>query len=427
MDAIRPGHPVIPSDPTARQEWSRNWTLVLAAGIGVSFFSFMSPALGLFFDALHAEFGWSRTQLTMGMTFGALITVFGSPFVGSLIDRWGSRRLALPGLVATMLTIAGFSLANGSVTQWIGLWIVFGLISLTVKTTIWTIAVAGVFSASRGLALGVTLSGTALAQVVVAPLGNWLISTQGWRAAFMWLGLGWGGIALIASLWFLYDVHDQRRAAARANPTDVVAEIPDLHGLTIGQAWRDSALWRVGIATLLILTVTIAVTVHQFPILVDAGLVRSEAAWVGSLVGIAGIVGKLVTGWLLDRFHARWVGGITLASTAIAYPLLIKGFAPAIVVILAIMVSGYAAGTKIQICNYLTARYAGMRNYGAIFGMMASMIALAGAIGPIIGGISFDLAGSYEPLLWGGAIISLISGALIFSLGRYPTWSSDAE
>lgn len=411
---------------TASQEWRRYWTLVLAASIGVSFFSFMSPALGLFMDSLSREFGWSRTQISLGMSIGAIITVIGSPFAGMLIDRWGSRRLALPGLVLTAASIAAFGLSTGSVALWIGMWLVFGFISMTVKTTVWSTAVAGVFDTSRGLALGVTLSGTAAAQVIVAPLGNWLITTQGWRAAFLWLGFGWGAVALLFSLLFLYDIHDHRRAAIKSGGEAVTAR-DDLPGLTVAQAWRDSALWRVAIATLLILAVTIAVNVHQFPIIVDAGMTRADAGWIGSAVGIAGIIGKLVTGWLLDRFHARWIGGITLASTAIAYPLLIKGVSGTPVIIAAMMVSGYAAGTKIQICNYLTARYAGIRNYGTIFGFMASMIALAGAIGPLLGGVAYDMSGSYAPLLWGGALISLVSGALIFSLGRYPDWTVKPE
>lgn len=410
----------------AAGEWRQHWPLVLAASLGVSFFSFMSPALGLFFDALHAEFGWSRTQLSMGMTFGALLTVVGSPFVGRLIDKFGSRRLALPGVALTAVTIAAFGLANGSVAQWIALWLAFGVISLSVKTTVWSTAVSGAFSASRGLALGFALSGAALAQVVVAPLGNWLIQSQGWRAAFAWLGLGWGGITLLFCVLFLFDAHDRRRAAAKL-AGGAVAALPDLSGLTIAQAWRDSSLWRVALATLLTLMITIAITVHQFPIIVDTGMTRQDAAWIGSMVGVAGIVGKVTTGWLLDRFHARWVGGITLAATALVWPLLIKGVASDALVIFAMLVSGYTAGTKIQVCNYLTARYAGLRNFGTVFGFMASMIALAGAIGPILGGLAYDRAGSYAPLLWGGCVVSLLSGALIFSLGRYPDWSEGAD
>ena len=412
--------------PTAAQEWKQNWLLVLAASVGVSFFSFMSPALGWFIEPLHDAFGWSRTELTMGATAGAIITVIGSPFVGSLIDRWGSRRLALPGLLLTALSIAAFGLADGSVRQWIILWVVFGLISLLVKTTVWSTAVAGVFSASRGLALGVTLSGTALAQVIVAPLCNWLIETQGWRPAFAWLGLGWGGFALIICALFLFDIHDQRRTAAKAKGV-ANASVGDLPGLTIAQAWRDNRLWRIALVTVLTLMFTIAVTVHQVPILTDAGLTRGNVAWVGMAVGIAGIVGKLVTGWLLDRFHVRWIGGLTLASTAIAYPLLIQGFASNAVVIAAMLAIGYTAGTKIQLCNYLTARYAGIRNYGAIFGFMASMIALAAATGPLVGGIIYDQLGGYTAFLMMGTAISLISGALIFSLGAYPDWTLTSD
>ena len=245
----------------ATAEWRQHWPVVLAAGVGVSFFSFMSPALGLFFSSLHAEFGWTRTELSMGMTFGALLTVFLSPFAGRLIDKFGSRRIALPGLVLTACSITAFGFANGAIAQWIILWLAFGIISLSVKTTVWSTAVASIFSSSRGLALGVMLSGTALAQVIVAPLGNWLIETQGWRAAFAWLGLGWGGIALGLCVLFLFDIHDQRRKAAREGKVEQVIELP---GLTIAEAWRDSSLWRVAIATLLILSVTIAITVHQF-------------------------------------------------------------------------------------------------------------------------------------------------------------------
>ncbi|MFM5907382.1 MAG: MFS transporter [Novosphingobium sp.] len=113
---------------------------------------------------------WSRTQISLGMSLGAIITVIGSPFAGMLIDRWGSRRLALPGLVLTAASIAAFGLSTGSIALWIGLWLIFGFISMSVKTTVWSTAVAGLFDASRGLALGVTLSGTAATPVNVAAM-----------------------------------------------------------------------------------------------------------------------------------------------------------------------------------------------------------------------------------------------------------------
>jgi predicted MFS family arabinose efflux permease len=409
---------------TKAGEWKRNWTLVVTAALGFSFVSFMTPAAGIFMGPLSNEFGWNRTQLSVGVAIAGMIGMCGSPFFGFLLDRWGARRLALPGIVLTALATAAFSFANGSFIQWVILWIFWGLAALTIHSTTWSTAVASVFQQGRGLALGLTLSGTAMAQVIVPPLTNWLITTQGWRSAYLYLGLGWGGAALCLGFFFLYDARDRHRIQSMdaKKHSELRALMP---GLSIAQAWRSSELWRVAISTFLILTITIAVLVHQFPILLEAGLTRPQAAWLASLAGLAGIAGKLITGSLIDKFHARWIGGVTLASTAIAYPLLMEEIQNASLIAVGIIISGYAAGTKIQLCGYLTARYAGMRNYGAIFGFMTSMIALASALGPIAAGMSFDRFGSYTPLLAVGAVISLISGALILSLGAYPLWDKD--
>ncbi|WP_443478529.1 MFS transporter [Novosphingobium aerophilum] len=406
---------------TAGAEWRRHWPMVLAACIGFSFMSFMTAAAGVFMDPLAAEFHWGRTELSAGMAIASLLSILCSPFIGILIDRHGSRRLALPGLVLTSLAIAAFSQVNGSIPQWLALWVIWGVVALLVQSTLWSAAIASVFRVGRGLALGVTMSGTALAQVVAPPLSNALIEAFGWRTAYIALGLGWGGLALVLSALFLFDVRDQarRRQSQGKGPPEAA---PDLPGLGIGQAWRDISLWKVAVATFLVLTVTIAVVVHQFPILVEAGMSRSQAAWLVSLSGVAGVMGKLVSGTLIDRFHARTVGGITLASTAVGWPLLMQGIATPVTIVIGIMISGYAAGTKIQLCSYLTARYAGMRHYGTIFGFMTSVIALASAIGPLAAGLSYDRYGSYTPLLLAGVAISLISGGLVFSLRPYPEW-----
>ncbi|WP_279389734.1 MFS transporter [Novosphingobium sp. PhB165] len=399
--------------------------MVLAACIGFSFMSFMTAAAGVFMDPLAAEFHWGRTELSLGMAIASMLSILCSPFIGILIDRHGSRRMALPGLVLTSLAIAAFSQANGSLAQWLGLWIAWGVVALLVQSTLWSAAIASVFRVGRGLALGVTMSGTALAQVVAPPLSNYLIDMFGWRSAYVVLGLGWGGFALLLSAFFLFDVRDRaRRQSLQTQGT--AEETVILPGLAIGEAWRDVSLWKVAAATFLVLTVTIAVVVHQFPILVEAGMSRTQAAWLVSLSGVAGVMGKLVSGTLIDRFHARMVGGITLASTAIGWPMLMAGIATPVTIVIGIMISGYAAGTKIQLCSYLTARYAGMRNYGTIFGFMTSVIALASAIGPLAAGISYDRFGSYTPLLLVGVAISLISGGLVFSLRSYPDWGVQA-
>ena len=411
---------------SAYDEWRRNWTLVLAATIGFSFHSVMAVATGVFMDPLGQEFGWNRAQQSSGVSIASGVAMVLSPFFGALIDRWGTRRLAIPGLALTSISVASFALTNGTMTQWFALWTIYALVALAVKSTVWTAAVASVFSASRGLAIGVTLGGTALAQIIIPPLANWLIADFGWRGAFFWLGTGWGSIALVLSVLFLYDAHDQRRQLREAGADPGIAA-PVLSGLSIGEAWRDAALWRIAISTFVIMVVTFALVVHQFPLLVEAGISRENAAFLASLTGVAGVAGKLVTGWLLDRYRANLVGGLTLSSAAIAFALLLEPLRTPTLIVVAMVIIGYASGTKLQICGYLTTRYGGMRNFGKIFGTMASIIALGTGLGPVLGGFVYDLYGSYAPFLVAGMAGSLLSGLLIFGLGRYPEWEQDAR
>lgn len=407
------------SNARAVTEWKGGWPLVLASFLGFSFFSLMSASLGVFMRPIGNEFGWSRTLLSSGIAIGSATTALLSPFVGVLIDRLGSRRVALPGLVATTVAIASFSLVTGSPTQWLFLWAAYALISITVKTTVWTAAVARSFTASQGLALGFVLSGTAAAQAVVPPLANWLIEVVGWRLAYVWLGCSWGGVTLLACWLFLRDGPRSRPDTLQSTGMER-AELP---GLSIREAWKNTALLRIAIATLIMMLVTIGLLIHQIPIMTAAGVSPSDAAWLASLSGAAGIVGKLVTGLLLDRYRANWVGGLTLGATTFAFLFLI-GDRSSSLIPFAMVIAGYSAGTKLQVCSYLTARYAGMKNFGAIYGIMTSLVAVGSGVGPMIAGLVYDVAGNYDLFLQGGAAACILSSILIATLPRYPVWKS---
>ena len=410
----------------ARQEWRRHWPLVLAASVAFSFTSVMTASTGLVIGPWEKEFGWSRTLLSSGMSITSVTTFFLSPFFGVLIDRIGTRRMALPGLVLLAATIASLSLLNGSVVMWFAIWTVYAIAALATKSTVWTAGVASAFDAGRGLALGLTLSGSALAQAITPPLTNVLIDAYGWRTAFVYLAVGWGGLAIVLCFFLLFDGYDASRRERAANPDAATGKglLADAPGLTIREAWRSVALWRIAISTFVIMVVTIALVVHQIPILEHIGVSRSTAAAYAGAAGLAGVAGKLVTGWLLDRYPARWVGGLTLAATALTFILLLLPNPTMAVIIAAMLINGYAAGTKLQIAGYLTSAYGGMRHFGAIFGTMASLIALGSGMGPLMAGKIYDSFGNYVPYLWIGVIGTFISAFLIFGLPDYPDWVS---
>jgi predicted MFS family arabinose efflux permease len=405
---------------TAAQEWKSNWTLVLASSIGFSFFSVMLGTTGLFMQPVSEEFGWSRTLFASGVSIATFTTALLSPFLGIIVDKWGARRLALPGVALTMISMTAFGMTNGTAWQWVALWLFFGVASACIKSTVWTVAVLGVFEKSRGLALALVMSGTALSQVLVPITGNWLIVDFGWRAAYVWLGLAWGVPTLLLSFFFFYDVHDVAARKRAANPLAAEPDTVDLPGLTVPEASRDWALWRVGISNFIVMVLTQGLMAHLFPILTDAGVSRGKAALLVSLGGVAGIVGKLVTGVLLDR--PNWIGGLTLCAAALVFLLLMDGLNSPAAIVFALIVNGYAAGTKTQITGFLTASYGGMKSFGVVYGVMAACMAAAAGLGPLLAGAVYDLTGGYGPFLLAGAIGCSLGGILIISLPKYPKW-----
>jgi predicted MFS family arabinose efflux permease len=413
---------VKPDTGSAAAEWKAGWTLVLTSFVGFLYFSAMFASMSVMIGPISQEFGWSRTLVSAGLTMSSLTTAVLSPFFGILIDRYGTRKLALPGLVIAAFAISSFALANGSPTQWLVLWAIYAIVSLSVKTTIWTAAVAGVFDKTRGLALAITLAGATAAHAIMPVLANFLVESFGWRLAFVWIGIGGSVFALTLSYFFLYDIHDRQRAALSAGTATSVR--PDLPGLSLSQAWRDSALWRIGISILVIMALTIGLLVHQIEILIEVGVTRTNAAWLASLAGAMGIIGKIVTGLLLDRFRGNWVGGVTMTSAALAFAILLTAAQSTPLLIFAMLVNGYTAGAKLHIASYLTVQYSGMKHFGKIYGVITSMVSAGSGIGPILAGVIYDMTGGYEAFLLAGALGLVLSGVMFFTLPRYPDWNA---
>ncbi len=400
-------------------EWRRNWKLVLACAFGLSFASVLNQVFGLFMEPLGEEFGWSRAQISIGLSMSGVVSVLLSPVVGMMVDRYGVRRLALPCIVLLTLSMAALSLANGSYTQWIALWAIYSIVDLGVKSTVWTTAVAYAFKAERSLAIAFTLGGVTIGQIIGPPLTQVLIDGYGWRTAFLAIAVIWGAVAFLLSFFFL---HEERHVGPDTENTEATTMRRVANGLTVAQAMRSLVLIRIGIATFITMLLGLGVWLHMASILAAGGASRAQAAYLLSLYGVAGIAGKLITGWLMDRVHAGLIGSVTLAVSAVAYALLLDDFRTQALTIVAILVTGYASAAKLQICAYMTSRYAGMRSYGTIFGFMSSLVALGGGLGPFVAGLIFDAYGSYDPLILACTVGTFIAAALIVGLGAYPDW-----
>lgn len=406
---------------SAMDELRLGWPLILTANLGLSLQTVASYSLGLMMDPLTDEFGWGRAQISMASLIPAILMILLSPFVGAMIDRWGTRRLAIPSIALTGISLALISQVNGSLTLWFSFWLFYGVVSLGTKITVWTTAISGSFEAARGMALGLAVAGAAVTQIVAPPLTQVLVDNYGWRVAYVALGIGWAAVPLVLALFFLRDARDRKRLAHEPDTSPPPAPVP-LAGLSGREALHSIPLLRIAISTLLTMFIGTAILIHQVPILTSAGVDRSDAAWLAGLAGVAAFVGKIMTGWMVDRWDASLVGAILLLTPALGYWFILNDAQNFVAILMGMIIIGYTTGAKLQICAYLTAQHAGMRNYGKIFGVMTSMIGIGGGLGSIGAGLVFDQFGHYEPILVAGILLSFVCSGLILKLGQAPDW-----
>lgn len=405
---------------TALAEWKRHWPLALVSTAGLTFSPIGVYSLGLVMEPLQREFGWSRGDISSGMIVVSVFAILFSSPVGALIDRFGARRVALPGMLFGMLAISALSLANGSLWQWAGLWVLYATASLFIKTTVWCAAVSKAFFASRGLALGAVLCGTGLSQTLTPIAAQQLIDHFGWREAYLILGLGWGGFILLLLLLFFRDVSDSVQQA-KAGPQAATETLP---GYSFGQAMRTRQIIQVIGATAVGGIVGVGISVHLVPILGEAGLSRTQGAMLAGVLGITMIAGKLMTGALLDRLQGSLVPFLAFAMPAVSMTLLLMKTGSVPMAVLAVSILGYAAGANMQCAAYLITRYAGLRSFGAVLGINSSLIGLAMGFGPWFAGKVFDATGSYDVVLMAGIPCALLAGLMVVGLGPYPDFAA---
>lgn len=397
-------------------EWRGFWYLPLVGALGYATSVIHVYSIGPFIEPLQQEFGWSRAQISVGLTIASFVSaVFCIP-IGMLVDRLGPRRIGLIGVLLMTASFALLGTSTGGIGNWAALWTVIAFATLGVQATVWTSAVNSRFERSRGLALAITLSGASLSATLFPVIATWLIGAYGWRTGFTGLAGLWAALVFPFLLFFFRGAQDRKDRTPKALDAPARA----LTGLTLAEGLRTSALYKLLMASGLFSFTIVGTLVHFVPILTGAGTSRLEAAGIASLIGIFSIVGRLGTGFLLDRFRAQNVGALAFLLPVVGTSLLLlDGGNPAYQAVAAATI-GLTLGAEVDVVAYLAAKYFGLKNFGALYGAMVMSLSLGTSFGPLSAGAIFDRFESYAPFLVLDIVLMGLSSLALLSLGRTP-------
>jgi MFS family permease len=214
-----------------------------------------------------------------------------------------------------------------------------------------------------------------------------------------------------------------------------------LPGLGLKEALGTWRFWVLSLCFVPISYAVGAVIPNIERVLTHSGMAMDEAVGLATLTGLAVLGGRVIGGFLIDRFWAPAVAFCFLASPAFALWLLGHPNVDANMATLAILMIGFGAGVEYDFMAYLVSKYFGMRSYSAIYGSIYGFFALGAGLGPgimtnLAEGRGFKIMEWDTGLLMGqdwqftlttAGIILFISTIPLLFLGRYIYGHEDEE
>jgi MFS family permease len=385
------------------------WRVAGAASVGVfvSFASLLVYTFGVLLKPLAEEFSWSREAVSAAFGIAAMTVAACSPPLGYLFDRVRPTRIIVPCLTVFGCAFASLALLTPRLWQLYLTFFVLGVVGNGTAQMAYSRAVSSWFYRRRGTALAVVMSGGAVGAIVLPPAAERLIATVGWRRACVVLG----AMVLVVGVPIVARFIRER-------------PVPRGHagGVTAGAPVRVAVASRVfWILVIVLFAQSIAqngALTHMSALLTDRGVAASGAALALSAMGAASLLGRVMTGWLLDRFFAPRVAFCLLSIAALG-AFVLAGAESLAMGVVAAMLIGFGMGGEADVTPYILSRYFGLRSFAMLYGFTWTAYAIAGAVGPILMGRAFDVTGSYTTLLTQIAAFTFVIGALMLLMPRY--------
>lgn len=406
------------------REWRDGGSMLAAAMICCCFSVFPVNILGALINPLETVFGWSRAAITAAVLITACGTIVSAPIAGHMVDRIGPRRMALIFLPLLSMAVALIGLAGPSIWSWYACWAVFAVVQACAGYVVYTKAVVARFDLNRGLALGVMLSGAALAHGLLPGFAVWVMSEWDWRAIYFILAAATLVVGWPLAWAFFHGSGEpvgagdaKARAVASVKPDDCAsASQPAPRGFPTA-ALRSPQFWQLALSFFILAAAVAALYVHFLPILSGAGFSAQQAATVAIVLGPAAIIGRLGAGFLLDRFPPHLVVAAAMIVPIVSYCILLVAGSSLIAAYLCAALIGLVLGAEADFMAYLVSRYFGQQTFGALYGLMLGIFAVGYGAGPVLTGKIFDVTRSYELSFYLFAAAALVGSVLIARLG----------
>lgn len=392
------------------------WKVLFVSVVGMMF----SPGplifgtLGVVLLPLQQEYNWGRSELMLSLTIFTFASILAAPFIGRLIDRFGVKKVLIPSVVLMGLTIAVIPFSLHSLKLFYCISFITGIVSTGAQSIAYIRLLSSWFNKRRGLSIGIAASGLGLGYMVMPILVQTVLDIADWRSAYYALAM----LVMVISLPLISFV-------IRNEPDNVdtiATEKPILSGLLASEAIKTRNFWLMCTAITIMSMFLTGLLPHIVPLLKDRQLTATLAATAASVMGLATFVGRIVVGYLLDRFFAPYIAIFFFSLAALGLGILVDA-SSTLWIFLSVFLIGLGFGAESDLIGYLVGRYFGLKSFAQIYGYALAGFLLGAGIGPYLLGLSYEYWGSYQYVLTFACIMSIFSCVLFYFMTPYPRLS----
>jgi predicted MFS family arabinose efflux permease len=238
------------------------------------------------------------------------------------------------------------------------------------------------------------------------------IAQYGWRGAY--IGLGAIGLLIIPLALLMRDHHTSRPAVATTGPR-TGATSANLSGMTLREAAKTRAFWTLNMMVIGCCTCHSCILLHGVNHMTDVGLSATTASHVVAVMAIFGMIGKIANGLLADKVGAKWSMAGFLFLQAVTIPIFVQAHEVPTFYMWAVLF-GTGFGGPMPVYAMLFREYFGIRNIGSILGVFFMIAALGMGSGSMMGGLLYNMFGSYAVPFFTSTTTGLIAAFLALTL-----------
>ena len=360
-----------------------------AIAVGVSQYAF-----GLFIVPIEETFGWTRTEISASLSFAA-VGGLSAPLLGRAMDRFGAR----PVLVIS-LVVFGLSFCLRPLMTELWHWYALSFMQFVTFSGLTVLPagrlVAAWFPRIRGRMTGIAATGNNVGGLVMPVFIAALLVAMPWSDASVVIGVASFVIAGAAALVIReappaagVQAHRPLAADERAAPS-----APTLHDQDLRETVRTRTFYAVLAAITLGTFTYSAILPHMLAHLVNKGMSNASALSALATLAAAGVCGKLLFGWMSERYGARRMMMLNLVGQAVCTALLAGAVSTGVLVVAAPLFGLFMGGFGALYILVVQESF-GMRHYGSVMGLMNLGTVVSFGLGPLIAGASYDISGGY--------------------------------